>query len=378
MASAVEMKNDPLNRYSVILAGGLGQRLWPLSRGSKPKQLIPVVEGKSLLEAAFERVEGVVPLEQRWVCAGSMYEEAIRVKLPWLAHFIGEPEGRDTLAAVALSCAHVYEVNHEAIVVFLTSDHVIRPVEVFKEALSEAFALVESQPDVLVTFGVKPSFASTGYGYLELGERLGRAALRVKCFKEKPDRQTAENYLAQGPEMYLWNSGMFVWRASRLLELLARYEPATAKSIASIQATIGTDEYPSTLAEVYPTIARKSVDYGIMEPASRAPEVQIACVPLDLEWIDVGSWNAYGTLGVPDGCSNTTMLAREGTGDASAIFLDSRNTLAVSTDPSHLIACFGCEDMVIVHTEDVTLVCPKSKVEEIKALYAKAAEKGWG
>jgi len=366
------------NFFAIILAGGSGQRLWPLSRGSTPKQLIPMPDGKSLLEAAFERVESVVPSAQRWVCAGNRYEEAVRERLPGLSCFIGEPCGRDTLAAVALSCAHAHAVNPDAIVALLTSDHIIQPGGVFRKALSEAFALVSAKSDVLVTFGVKPTSAATGYGYLELGGKFSETALWVKNFKEKPDSLTAEKYLAQGPSAYLWNSGMFVWRAERFLEVLAKYELDIARCIETVHAAIGTDAYDQILAKTYPLIAKKSVDYGVMEPASHDPDVRIMCIPLDLDWMDIGSWNIYGLLGDSDEYGNTAMLASREYDAPPVVFLDSKNTLAVSTDAQHLLACFGCENMVIVHTQDATLVCPRSRVEELKLLYAKAAEKGWG
>ena len=291
---------------------------------------------------------------------------------------VAEPIGRDTLPAVALSCAHAYAENPDALVAFLTSDHVIQPVERFAHALSEAFSIVEADPDTLVTFGVVPTFAATGYGYLELGESLGRDAFLVRRFKEKPDSDAAERYVAQGPSAYLWNSGMFVWSAKRFLQLLAKYEPAIAASIDHIRSVIGTAEYDRMLAEVYPSITKKSVDYGIMEPASLDPEVRIACVPLDLTWMDIGSWYAYAALGHPDECGNTAMLASASGGTPTSIFLESASNTVVSTDPEHLIALFGCEDLVVVHTPDTTLVCPKSKAEELKKLYPFAVQLGRG
>jgi len=374
------MKNDgysEIHRVAVILAGGSGQRLWPLSREHMPKQLIPVFEGKSLLEAAYERVEEVIPLEHRWVCAGASWEAMIREKIPSLSKFIGEPTGRDTLAAIALSCAHAYAADRDAIVAFLTSDHVIRPVSAFAKALSRAFELIERDASLLATFGVFPSFPATAYGYLELGEDVGSGASRVKRFKEKPDKATAERYCAEGPKAYLWNSGMFVWSAKRFLELLARYEPDVAEAVARIGSAIETPQYEELLAEIYPTIKKKSVDYGIMEPASVDPDVRVCCVPLELEWMDIGSWNAYSALASRDEKGNAAILANGSAREAAAIFLESQNTVAISTDPQHLIACFGCEDLIVVHTKDATLVCPKSKAEELKALYPSVKDRGW-
>lgn len=387
-----------MSRYAVILAGGSGVRLWPLSRESMPKQLIPVLKGKSLLEAAFERLEGVIPPERRWACGGARYETVVRTKIPAIGRYIGEPEGRDTLAAIALSCALVRKEAPDAAVAFLTSDHVIEPVERFREALRAAFATAEAHPDTLMTFGVAPTFAATGYGYLELGEQLRKrgsdpflqmaaeeasanaAIRRVRRFREKPDLATAERFVAEGPAHYLWNSGMFVFKASRLLELLAKYEPAIAEAIERIARAESSEEQAALMRDIYPTITKKSVDYGIMEPASQDSDVTIACVPLDLEWKDIGSWNAYGSLASPDPQGNGAMLAAarsprhaEGTPTAQdrpeTLFVESTGNLAVTTDPSHLIAFLGCKDIVVVHTPDATLVCPKNKVEELKKLY---------
>jgi mannose-1-phosphate guanylyltransferase len=374
------MKTTDSNHYAVILAGGSGVRLWPLSRESMPKQLIPVLAGKSLMEAAFDRLHGVIPPERRWICGGARYEAVVKEKIPAIGHYIGEPEGRDTLAAIALSCALVRKEAPDAIIAFLTSDHVIEPVERFREDLRTAFAAVEAHPDVLVTFGVRPTFAATAYGYLELGELLDGVGIdatpsstaairRVRRFREKPDRATAERFLAEGPARYLWNSGMFVFKASRLLELLAKYEPEVAQAIERIARASRPEEQAALMRDIYPNITKKSVDYGIMEPVSQDPDVTIACVPLDLEWKDIGSWAAYGSLAEPDSHGNRAMRA-SGTGGAlPVLFKDSSNTLVVSADLNHLIACLGCEDMVIIHTKDATLVCPQSRVEEIKKLH---------
>ena len=398
-----------MSSYAIILAGGSGIRLWPLSREAQPKQLIPVLDGKSLLEAAFERLEGVIPPEQRWVCGGARYETVVRAKIPAIGRYIGEPEGRDTLAAIGLSCALVRNEDPDAAVAFLTSDHVIEPVEHFREALRAAFATAEAHPDALVTFGVRPTFAATAYGYLELGEQLDRggspnsmaaeeagtvngrspaakdnpaasaspAIRRVRRFREKPDRPTAERFLAEGPARYLWNSGMFVFKASRLLELLAKYEPVIAEAIERIARAESPEEQAALMRDLYPNITKKSVDYGIMEPASQDPEVTIACVPLDLEWKDIGSWTAYGSLAEPDSQGNRAMLASGAGGALPVLFKDSSNTLVVSADLNHLIACLGCEDIVVIHTKDATLVCPRSRVEEIKKLHSDIRE-GFG
>ena len=368
----MKQTNNQHSRYAVILAGGSGIRLWPLSREAQPKQLIPVIDGKSLLEVAFERLEGVIPEKRRWVCGGQRFETVVKEKIPGLGRYLGEPVGRDTLAAIGYSCAMVLAEDRNATVAFLTSDHVIRPVARFQEALEAAFDAIESNPDALLTFGVKPTYPATAYGYLELGDSIGTVQ-RVLRFKEKPELATAESYHAAGPERYLWNSGMFVWKAERFLELLNRYESDVAQAVMRIAVEKKPQIHRALLEEIYPKIPKKSVDYGIMEPASLDSLARVICLPLDLEWKDIGSWTAYASLAPLDESGNAIISAVEqSSGDTpivAALILNSNNTLVVSTEPEHLIACFGCEDFTVIHTKDATYISPKKYVEDIKKLH---------
>ena len=357
-------------RHALIIAGGSGTRLWPMSRAGLPKQLIPFIGGRSLLQIAFERLDGLVPAENRHICASQQHADVISNTLSGFSReqFFGEPAGRDTLNAVGYSAAIIAARDPEAVIAVFTADHIIEPVEEFLAIVEHGFRLAEQQADTLVTFGITPTQAATGYGYLQLGAAIDESARVVEQFKEKPDAQLARDYLAAGPERYLWNSGMFVWRAATLLDCIRRYEPENFAGLARIAAAWPTPQRDAVLNEVFPTLKKISVDFAVMEPAARDARVCVAAVPMPLQWLDVGSWPMFAQTCESDPAGNSIGAQR-------VLLVDTRGTLVASDQPGHLIATIGCDDLIIVHTEQATLVCRKDCAEAIKNLQQQVGER---
>lgn len=352
-------------RYVVIMAGGSGKRLWPLSRQDMPKQLLPLVGGKSLLRLAYERVAPAVPAERILVCTGADYADVVGAEIPELPaeNILGEPEGRDSLNAVAWPAAVLAARDAEAVVAMVTADHLIHPASSFRVALERAFEVAEADDTALVTFGVVPTSAQTGYGYLHRGAPVAGFddVVEVQSFREKPDRETAERYLASGD--YWWNSGMFVWQTATLLNQLAELLPQTAAIVTELAA------HPDRLDRLYPQLAKNSVDYAIMEPVSIGRgSAHVVAVRLPITWHDVGGFAALGE-----------QLPQDSDGNAItgvSVLVDSRDNLVINqAEDGRVVAVVGLSDTVIVQTPQITLVCPIGEAERIKELVAEVTER---
>jgi mannose-1-phosphate guanylyltransferase len=361
-------------QYGVIMAGGAGTRLWPLSRGNRPKQLLPVIRGRSLLRLSYDRLRGFLPPERIFVCTGASYGAQVIENLPELPkeNVLGEPIGRDTANAVGFPAAVLQRRDKDAVVAVVTADHVIEPIDAFQEAVKKGFEVAAEHPQMLVTFGIIPTHGHTGLGYIHRGEPLKLAsgatgAYRVQAFKEKPEKATADRYVESG--RYYWNSGMFVWRCDTVLGELAAHLPESYRGLMKIGEAWDTPHRQEVLNSVYPGLPKISIDYGVMELASQSKgKAQVAVVEMPVQWLDVGSWPALAETLPMDEHNNAT----EG---GPCVFIDADDNIVISDDPTHLVSAIGLSDMIIIHTKDATLVCPKSEAQRVKEMVAKVQEK---
>ena len=354
-------------QHVLILAGGSGTRLWPLSRQGEPKQLLELINGVSLLRMAYERVAGLVPDANILVCTGASYADAVAKLLPEVPveNILGEPVGRDSLNAVAWSAGIIADRDPEGVMAVVTADHVIRPVDDFRAALQHGFNLANADPTALVTFGVVPTEPNTGFGYLHRGDSLGLdpRAYQVLEFVEKPSIEVARQYLDSGE--YWWNSGMFVWRAATLLDCLSQLKPQTRRQVDKLVAD------PSRLAEVYPLMEKVSVDIAVMEPASHGGcGVHVAAIPLEIQWYDVGSYEALAPHLPDDGKGNNVT--------GLTVSVDSARNLLINDRSDAVLVVAGLHDMAVVSTDRATLVVPLSQSQQVRDVVAEVATRAGG
>ncbi len=355
--------------HAVIMAGGFGTRFWPLSRTKSPKQLLDLTGGRTMIQATADRLGDLVPPQRTLVVTNRQLVEPIRQQLSQLPadNVVGEPCKRDTAPCVALAAHLVSHNDPEAIMAVMPADHLISPPEKFREAIAAAVALVEADPERIVTFGIKPTFPAETFGYIERGQPLadksaaGISAFRVARFREKPNRETAEQFLAAGN--FYWNSGIFVWKAKTILDALAKHEPAMAEKLATIGRAIGTPEYHDVLEREFTAIQGKSIDYAVMERHS-----QVAVIEAPFAWDDVGSWQSLARSLGGDEAGNTIVGKHLGIRTTGTI---------VRTTGDHLVATLGVSDLIVVHTPDATLVASKHDEEAIRELVKELERRGW-
>ncbi len=353
------------NFYALIMAGGGGTRLWPLSRKDRPKQMLPLVGERTLFQMALDRLQPLLPPERILVVTGRDQVAQLQTDAPQLPaeNFIVEPFGQNTAPAVGLAAAHVQQRNPEAVLAVLTADHYIANEEKFRRVLQVSVQV--ARDDYIVTLGISPTYPATGYGYIKRGEPLteldGFHIYHAEGFTEKPNRETAAQFLLSG--LYSWNSGMFIFQVRQLMEEYARQQPAMRTLLTRIQAAVGQEAYAGVLSQLWPQMPRLSIDYAVMEGAQR-----MAVIPVEMGWSDVGSWASLFDVLEGDEDGNVTQGE-----NPKHIHLDTRDTLIVS---DRVVATIGLRDLVIVDTEDVLFVCPRERSQDVRQIVERLRKSG--
>ncbi len=348
-------------RHGVIMAGGAGTRLWPLSRAARPKQILPLFGGKSLLRQSYERLASLLPNEAIYVITAAAHLPFVAKEIPELPaeNLIGEPVGRDTANAVGLAAAILHHRDPDGEMGIFTADHIINPVDTFCESVDRAYTTAAEQSDALITFGIRPSSPHTGYGYVKRGAQLAQQVFEVEKFTEKPSITAAMRYVTSG--RYYWNSGMFTWRIATILEQIKKHLRHSYEKLMECARDWDTPRREETANRIYPELMKISVDFAIMEKAERVLVIEMNC-----QWIDVGSWTALEHVVGGDADGNIAIAPK-------TINLGSRGNVIVS-ERDHLIATIGVDDLVIIHAEDATLICTKRDAQGIKELVANVRE----
>ena len=347
------------NLYAAIMAGGGGTRLWPLSRRKKPKQSLPLLGDETLFQTAIKRLDPLIPIERILILTVNEQEDQLRAQVPDLKdhNFILEPGPRGTASVIGLAAIYLRRINPDAVMACLTADHYIPDVAHFQNLLEAGYEV--AQQEYLVTLGISPTGPDTGYGYIHRGRSLDLTLLgstyQVQAFKEKPDLSRAEAYLRSGE--YLWNSGMFIWRVDTILREIARQLPELYAGLEQIEKSIGTEAEREVTENVWRGLQSVTVDYGVMEGAER-----VVVLPADdLGWIDVGDWGRLFDI-LPHDESGNIVIAE------NSSLIDSNGALIYQDEISskRLIVGLGIEDLVIIDTGDVLLVCSRERASELK------------
>ncbi len=354
--------------HAVVMAGGSGTRFWPKSRRNRPKQLMRLHGDATMLQQTVARVASLVPPSRTYVITGADQATATKDQLPDLppANVVAEPCPRDTAACVGLAALIVARADPDGTMIVMPADHVIEPASKFVATVEAAAQVIDADPTAFVTFGIRPTRAETGYGYIERGEALGTpggiALHRVVQFREKPDRETAEGFLADG--RFAWNSGIFVWRARAILDALEAHRPKLFAALGRVGKALGTPEEAEVIAREYPAMEKVPIDKAVMEKATNVRVLEVV-----YDWNDVGDWRALTALVPPDAGGNTIQ------GDVHAV--DTRGSIIVSDDGG-LIATLGVDDLVIVQSGGATLVARKDGLDRLKALVEGLDKAGFG
>jgi mannose-1-phosphate guanylyltransferase len=354
--------------HAIVMAGGTGTRFWPASRNEMPKQLLRLVGDATMLRQTLDRLGDAVPNGRRLIVTNERLVPAVRQQLPELpaSAVVGEPCKRDTAPCIGLAALLVSRTDPAATMVVMPADHVIRPPEQFQGAIRQAATLVDESPRRIVTFGIKPTYPAEVFGYIHRGAPIRRpnlaaATFVVQRFKEKPDAQTAKEYLASGE--YYWNSGIFVWRAATILDSLCERQPQMLKHLATIVDAWDTSQHDAVFQREFTEITPISIDYAVMEHAT-----DVAVIEAPFEWDDLGGWQSLARLAGSDENGNTIVGKHLGLATTGTI---------VRTDGDHLVVTLGLKDTIVVHTPNATLVASKHDEEQLRQVVKQLEERGW-
>ena len=370
--------------YAVIMAGGSGTRLWPESRRDRPKQLLNLQGDRSMIRATVDRLDGLIPPERVVIATTERLAGKIREELPHLPSeaILSEPAPRNTAPCIGLAAEWIGRRDPDATMAVMPADHVIRPADVFRDAIRFAEALVDERPQRLITFGIRPSYPSTSFGYIERDEPLktdlpptsnspedGRpSAYRVKHFREKPAADVARKYVESGT--FFWNAGIFLWKVRTILDCLRRWEPEISRGLERIGEAAGSAAAAEVLSREFEAMKKISIDYAVMERAAATADDDVVVIEAPFEWDDVGGWRAVERLRETDQSGNLIDAPRH-------LGIDTRRTIVRSSDPDHVVATMGVEDLIVIHTPDATLIAHKKDEESIRQVIAELEKRGW-
>lgn len=350
-----------MKRYGVIMAGGEGTRFWPLSRRELPKQFLNLTGADVLVNETFDRLTGIINPEDIFLVTNILYaEKALEIMNHRVekSHILGEPEARNTAACIGYAAMEILKKYGDGVMCIVPSDHYVKDWEDYQKTLDRAASLAEEK-NCLVTIGIRPNAPSTGYGYIRTSTSGPDVDYqKVEEFVEKPPLEVAKQYVNAG---FCWNSGIFVWKASVILDWFQRLLPDIYECLEAIGQAMGTQEEQTRLFSVYPSIPKNSIDYGIMERAD-----DVFMLEGSFGWNDIGSLNALEVLHKTDKNGNVCI--------GSHIVMDTKDTICYSK--KRIIAAIGVENLMIVETDDVLLVCPKDKSQEVKRIVQELEKQG--
>lgn len=346
-------------KTALIMAGGKGERFWPRSRQSLPKQFLSLTDDdKTMIQLTIERIGSIVDIENVYVVTNRDYKGLVKEQIPGIPseNIICEPVGRNTSPCIGLGAAHIKHKypDEDVTMIVLPSDHLVKNNDIFTDTLNHACEIAESGPN-LVTVGITPNYPETGYGYIKYNEQKPEGnSFAVDSFVEKPDLETAKKYLKDGN--YLWNSGMFIWKLSTITECYRKFLPDMYSSLSEIEKSIGTASEKECVNNIFPNMESISIDYGVMEKSD-----SIYIIPGNFGWDDVGSWLAVSRINKTDSDNNIIR--------GNVVSLGVKNCIIEGSDK--LIAAAGIEDLIVVDSGDAMLIIPKEKACDIKELIAK-------